>query len=197
MKTGRFLNPAQISCGVHHGRQQTQTLRTPTGLELKVPGLRDQTINGMIWPSLFPRTGRPLLLRESCGEELQATCTTAMISWPRYGSIVETSLLISQTLECGRLGSISPTKAIHVCGHLIPQRGKGRLQKSEANPNKNPDSVFPFREYVSGLRVMPSEHDNTTLGALRERCQAPPALLAVCVNSPAPGCSNRWHPHFF
>src|ERR1700732_4018208 len=82
----KIFSPAQISCRVqvHHGRQQTRTLRTPTGLELGQLRLRDKTINGIILSSLLAENERPGPLRQSFGEEPHAACMTAMISGPRY-----------------------------------------------------------------------------------------------------------------
>jgi len=78
-----------------HGRQRSQMLRPPTILESEQLRLRDKTMNGMIRPSILLGNGSPGPLRESFGEALHAACMTAIISGPRYGSTVGTSLVIS------------------------------------------------------------------------------------------------------
>ena len=88
----KAFSPEQISCRADHGRQQTQTLRTPADFPLEQDRLRDKTIRGRIWPLLLSGKRRPAPLRESFGEELRAACMTAIISGPRYGSTVGTSL---------------------------------------------------------------------------------------------------------
>jgi len=88
----KLSNRAQISCAVrarmHQGRQWTQTLRTPTVLELEDLRLDDKTIDETILSSLL-RGVRRGPLRESFGAKLRAACMTAMISGPRYGSTSE------------------------------------------------------------------------------------------------------------
>jgi hypothetical protein len=91
----KAFGPEQIRCRVDHGRQQTQRLRTPAGVPLEQVRLRDKTIRGMIWPLLLSGKRRPVPHRDSFGEELRAACMTAIISGPRYGSTVGTSLVIS------------------------------------------------------------------------------------------------------
>src|SRR5258705_12646898 len=78
-----------------HGRQRSQMLRPPTILESEQLRLRDKTMNGMIRPSILLGNGSPGPLRESFGEALHAACMTAIISGPRYGSTLGTSLVIS------------------------------------------------------------------------------------------------------
>jgi hypothetical protein len=80
---------------MHYGRQQFQTLRTPRVLELEQLRLREKTIDGMILSSFLSGNGMRRPLPESCKEELHPACMTAMISGPRYGSTVGTSLVIS------------------------------------------------------------------------------------------------------
>jgi hypothetical protein len=68
---------------------------TPSVFDLEQLRLNDETINGMILSSLLPGYGRQGTLRESLGEELQAVWMTAIISGPRYGSTLGSSLVIS------------------------------------------------------------------------------------------------------
>jgi len=207
----KAFGPEQIRCRVDHGRQQTQRLRTPAGVPLEQVRLRDKTIRGMIWPLLLSGKRRPVPHRDSFGEELRAACMTAIISGPRYGSTVGTSLAISAN---SRVWATRPDFAYEYNtrrpSHYSPEERK-RLQTSEARCNEKPGNVFFSWEYSSELRVIPSEHDNATSEAVCEEWQVLPALLGVCsepqirgkscghdsVNSPAPGCSNRRHPHFF
>ena len=79
---------AALSGVMHQGRQWTQTLRTPTVLELEHLRGDDKTIDGMILPSLLGKAGRGSL-RETFGAKLDAAFMTAMISGPRYGSTIE------------------------------------------------------------------------------------------------------------
>jgi len=206
----KAFSPEQISCRADHGRQQTQTLRTPADFPLEQDRLRDKTIRGRIWPLLLSGKRRPAPLRESFGEELRAACMTAIISGPRYGSTVGTSLVISAN---SRVWATRPDFAYEYNtrrrSHYSPEERK-RLQTSEASRNEKSGNFFSW-ECSSELRVIPSEHDNATLEAVCEEWQVVPALLDVCsepqvrgescghdsVNSPAPGCSNWWHPHFF
>ena len=125
----KIFDPAQISFGVqvrlHHRRQLTQTLRTPTVLELEHLRLDDKTIDRVILSSLLPGTGGRDPLRESFAEELCTACMTAMISGPRYGSNVRTP-------GCGGRNQISRTRTIHVARHLIPRTGGENVHTSEA-----------------------------------------------------------------
>jgi len=108
---------------MYYGRQQIQTLRTPKVFELEQVRLREKTIDGMILSSFLSGNGMRRRFPESFKEELHPACTTAMISGPRYGSTVGTSLVISVTLACGRLdfayegNNTSP-------GRLFPGREK-------------------------------------------------------------------------
>src|SRR5260370_16174896 len=84
---------AQINCGVRVRMlqvcQHTRTLSTTAVPELEHLRLDDNTINGVILPSPL-WSGRRGLLREHIGADLHASCRTAMISGPRYGSNVRT-----------------------------------------------------------------------------------------------------------
>jgi len=209
----KILNPAQINCDVqpHHGRQQIRTVRTPAGLESEQFRLRAKTINGIILSSLFAEHARQAPLRESFGEVPHAACMTGMISGPRYGSTVGTSLVISANSSVRARRLDLPTKEIHVAQQNIPWTEEENVHASGASPKKNPDSDLSSWEYLSRLGVIPSEHYNRTLGAVREQQQAASALFAVraepqipnkrseydSVNSPAPGFSNHGHPHCF
>jgi hypothetical protein len=204
-----FSRPTMIWVRIRHGRQRTQTLRTPTILESEQLRLRDKTINGMLRPSILLGNGSPGPLRESFSEALHAACMTAMISGPRYGSTVGTSLVITAN------SSVWATRPNFAYGDNTRQPsdysadGRNKLHISKASPNKKTDKFFSSWEYFSKLRVMPTKHDNATLGAVRKQCQASPALLALCpelqitgkrsrhdtVNSPAPGHSSQGHPH--
>ena len=192
-----------------HGRQRTQTLTAPTFLESEQLRLPDKTINGMHWPSILLGNRSPGPLRESFSEALHAACMTAMISGPRYGSTVGTSLVI------GANSSVRTTRHNFAYGDNTRRPsdysadGRKQLHISKASPNKNPDKLLSWWECFSKLRVMPSEHDNATLGAVRKQRQASLALLAFCpelqitgkrsghdtVNSAAPGHSSQGHPH--
>ena len=125
----KLSNRAQISCAVrarmHQGRQWTQTLRTPTVLELEDLRLDDKTIDETILSSLL-RGVRRGPLRESFGAKLRAACMTAMISGPRYGSTSE--LLVRRTQP------ISRTKTIHVALRIIPRTGEENVHTSEGRP---------------------------------------------------------------
>jgi len=193
---------------MYYGRQQIQTLRTPKVFELEQVRLREKTIDGMILSSFLSGNGMRRPFPESFKEELHPACMTAMISGPRYGSTVGTSLMISANFSVWAT-RFSPTKAITRRPADYSSDGTNKLHISEASLNKSPDNVFSSWEYFSKLRVMPTEHDNATLGAVRKQCQASPALLAFCpelqitgkrfghdtVNSPAPGHSSQGHPH--
>jgi hypothetical protein len=211
MKARRLLvQPCGGHVQMHCGRQQTRTLRTPTVLESEQLRLRDKTINGMIRPSLLLGNRSPRPLREPFGEELHAACMTATISGPRYGSTVRTSLVIS---ENSSVWATRPNFAYkgntRRPSNYSPDARTNSTHPKQA-PTNNPDNFFSSWEYFSKLRVMPSEHDNATLGAVRIQCQASPALLAFCpelqitgkrsghdsVNSPAAGHSNQGHPHY-
>ena len=198
----------QIRCGVDHARQQTQTLRTPTGLALEQFRLHDKTIVGITWSSFLSGRGRTVPLRESLGEELQAACMTAMISWPKCGSTVGTSPVISakSRVWATRLDFAYEDKTRRP-SHYSPG-GRRILQTSEATADTNPDNAFSLREYFSELGAIPSEHDNATLEAVYEQWQLLSAALAVRSTAQIPGkscghdpvrqfqfCSNPWHPH--
>jgi hypothetical protein len=92
MKVRSFPIGPTTSCRararMHQGRQWTQTLRTPTVLELEDLRLDDKTIDETSLLSLLRRVRRGPL-RESFGAKLRAACMTAMISGPRYGSTSE------------------------------------------------------------------------------------------------------------
>ena len=196
---------------IRHGRQRTQTLRTPTVIESEQVRLRDETINGMLRPSILLGDGSPGPLRESFGKALHAGCMTAMISGPRYGSTVGTSLVISANSST----LATPSNFANEDNTRRPSDysadGWGKLRTSNASPSKNPENLFSSWEYFSKLRVIPNEHDNATLGAVHKQCQAPPALLAVCpepqipsrrsghdsVNSPVLGYSSPDHARCF
>lgn len=184
---------------------------TPTLLSLEEFRLSDETVNGMILSSRLRGNKSQGPLRESFGEELPAACTTAIISGPRYGNTVGSSLVISTN------SSVWTTRLDHAYEDntrptsQYSQNGRKKVYTSEASPNKNPDNVFPSREYLSNPRVIPSEHDNATLGTVREQWQVPPGLFVVCpdpqipnnrsghvpINSPAPGYSDYGPPHCF
>ena len=91
-ETKKSFSRAQINCGVRARMlqvlQQTRTLSTTAVPELEHLRLDDNTIKGVILSSLL-RSGRRGLLREHIGAELHASCRTAMISGPRYGSTSE------------------------------------------------------------------------------------------------------------
>jgi hypothetical protein len=205
-----FNQPCGGHVQMHYGRQQTRTLRTPTVLESEPPRLRDKTINGMIRPSLFLGHGSPRSLRDSFGEELHAACMTATISGPRYGSTVGTSLAISANFSVWATRLNFAYEANTRRPSNYSPAGRNNSTHPKQAPTNNPDNFFSSWEYFPKLRVLPSEHDNATLGAVRKQCQASPALLAFCpelqttgkgsghdsVNSPAPDHSNQRHPHY-
>ena len=92
MKARRFPIGPKTSCGVrvrrHQGRQCTQTLRTLTVLGLEYLRVDDKSIDGVIVSWLL-RNDRRGSVRESFETEVRASCMTAMISGPRYGSTSE------------------------------------------------------------------------------------------------------------
>jgi hypothetical protein len=173
--------------------------------------LSDKTVNGVILSSLVLANGRWGTLRGSFGEELHSACMTAIISGPRYGSTVGSSLVISAnySVRATRLDHAHESNTRRPSQYSLSERRK--LGTPQGSPNKNPHDVFATQEYLSKLRVIPSEHDNATLRAVRERWQVPPGLFVVCsepqipnevsghdfVNSPAPGNSKQRHPHCF
>jgi RNA polymerase sigma factor (sigma-70 family) len=110
-----------------------------------------------------------------------ALSMTAMISGPRYGSTVGTSLVISANSStlATRSNFAYEDNARRPSDYSAD--GWEKLHTSNASPSKNPENLFSSWEYFSKLRVIPNEHDNATLGAMRKQCQAPPAILAVCV----------------
>jgi hypothetical protein len=67
---------------MHQGHHWTQTLRTPTVLELEYLIVDDKTIAGMTLSSLLRKVRRGPF-RESFGAKLHAAFMTAMISGPR------------------------------------------------------------------------------------------------------------------
>ncbi len=129
-ETKKSFSRAQINCGVRARMlqvlQQTRTLSTTAVPELEYLRLDDNTIKGVILSSLL-RSGRRGLLREHIGAELHASCRTAMISGPRYGSNVRTP-------GCGGHNQISRTRTIHVARHLIPRTGGENVHTAEARP---------------------------------------------------------------
>ena len=171
-----------------HGRQRSQMLRPPTILESEQLRLRDKTSNGMLRPSILLGAGSPGPLRESFGKALPAACMTAMISGPRYGSTVGTSLVISANSSM----LATPSNFAYEDNTRRPSDysadGREKLHTSNASPSKNPENLFSSWEYFSKLRVIPNEHDNATLGAVHKQCQAPPALLASYSSPDHPCC---------
>jgi hypothetical protein len=184
-------------------------LRTPTILESEQLRLRDRTINGMLRPSILLGNASPGPLRESPSEALHSACMATMISGPRYGSTVGTSLVISANSS---VWTTRPSFAYEGQDTSPVGLFRGREKQNahiQSKPHKNPDKFFSWWEYFLKLRVMPTEHDNATLGAVRKQCRASPALPAFCpglqitgkrsghdtVNSPAPGHSSQGHLH--
>jgi len=159
--------------------QQTQTFRTPTVLVFEQPRGRDRTIARMILSSPLPGNGRRKPSRESFGE-LRACCMTAMISGPRCGSIVLTSLVISAN---SRVRATRPGLAYQDITRgpsHYSRTGEGNFDTSERGPHKNRDHVLSLREYFRKPSVLPSGRDNSTLKAVNEQWHVPPACLAVC-----------------
>src|SRR5260370_13990676 len=79
----RISKPAQNQLPrMHQGRQRTQTLRTPTVLELEYLRVDDKTIGGIILSSPLQKVRRGPL-RKSFGVKVNAVCMRAMISGPR------------------------------------------------------------------------------------------------------------------
>jgi hypothetical protein len=194
---------------IRHGRQRTQMLRPPTILESEHVRLCDETINGKRRPSILLGDGSPWSLRESFGKALDAACMTAIIPGPRYGSTVGASLVICAN---SRVWATQPNLACEDNTRRptdYAADGKKNLHISKASANKNPDKFSSSWEYSSALRVMPSAHDNATLGAVPEQWQVLPALFAArrepqvpsrssehdSVNFPAPGYPNQGHRH--
>jgi hypothetical protein len=129
-ETRKSFSRVQINCGVRVRMlqvcQQTRTLSTTAVPELEHLRLDDNTINGVILSSLL-WSGMRALLREHIGAERHASCRTAMISGPRYGSNVRTP-------GCGGHNQISRTRTIHVARHLIPRTGGENVHTAEARP---------------------------------------------------------------
>jgi len=96
----------------HHGRQWTQTSRTPAVLELEYVRVRDKTIDGVILSSLLRKAGRESL-RESFGAKRHTACMTAMISGPTYGSIMELQRAADTTPSRARRQYTRPVNLFH------------------------------------------------------------------------------------
>jgi hypothetical protein len=94
---------------MHQACQWTQTLRTPTILELEYLRMDDKTIDGMLLSSLL-RSGRLGPVCERLGAELRVVCMTAMISGPRYGSTSELQRAVDLTRSRAQRQYTPPVK---------------------------------------------------------------------------------------
>jgi len=158
-----------------HGRQRSQMLRPPTILESEQLRLRDKDHERNDSAVDLLGNGSPGPLRESFGEALHAACMTAIISGPRYGSTVGTSLVISTNSRVWATPEpISPTKTIHVARRIIP-RTEIKIVHIQNNSKKNPDNFFSsweyFRNFVLGPLSMTTQ--------LWERCANSAKLLPL------------------
>jgi hypothetical protein len=162
MKARRFPIAPKINwrlrAQMHQRRQWTQTLRTPTVLELEYLGLNDKTIDGMILPSLL-RNGRRGPVRESFGTGLRAACMTAMISGPRYGSTSELQRAAGATRSRARRQYTSPVT-------LFLEREKKMWTPPKEGPAEFPITCFRRGNTCRSSVLYRAKHEN----ALGELC---------------------------
>jgi len=163
-ETKKSFSRAQINCGVRARMlqvlQQTRTLSTTAVPELEHLRLDDNTIKGVILSSLL-WSGRRGLLREHIGAELHASCRTAMISGPRYGSNVRTPGAADTTRSRARGQYTSPAT-------LFPEREVKMCTQPKQGPTKSRQCVFVVGILVEARCYYRTKHDNATWGAVRE-----------------------------